>query len=104
MNTDKETYFDEDCSCNSAMIVAEGREPRNPRLSFAEWSDVKHIGRHGVYSIYTASRYGRKYFLKALKVEVPVKPSESAIKAVWDKAMKDIEPQIKFYATFDFPD
>lgn len=37
-------------------------------------------------------------------VETPAKPSDSAIKAVWDKAIKDIDPQIKFYATYDFPD
>ncbi|MBD5174112.1 MAG: protein kinase [Bacteroidales bacterium] len=37
-------------------------------------------------------------------IEVPGKPSESAIKAVWDKAIKDIDPQIKFIATYDFPD
>ena len=39
-----------------------------------------------------------------VRVEVPVEPSESAIKAVWDKAIKDIDPQIEFFATYDFPD
>lgn len=39
-----------------------------------------------------------------LMVEVPGLPSESAIKAVWDKTISEIEPQVKYFSTFDFPD
>ncbi len=66
MNIDNERYPGEEYSCNSAMIVAEDSEYGNPRLKASAWSDVKLISDHGVYSIYTATRYGRKYLLKGL--------------------------------------
>lgn len=53
-------------SCNSALIARADAVGSNPRLKLSQWSDIKHLGDHGVYSLYTATRYGRKYFLKAL--------------------------------------
>lgn len=38
------------------------------------------------------------------RVEVATGPSEAAIQAVWDKALKDIDSQLQFLTTFDFPD
>lgn len=55
-----------DCSCNSAMIVGADAVGSNPRLSLSQWSDIKPLGCHGFYSLYTATRYGRKYFIKSL--------------------------------------
>lgn len=66
MNSDESSALYEDCSCNSEMIVAGDSGHGNPRLTAAGWSDIKLIGRHGSYSVYSATRYGRKYFLKAL--------------------------------------
>lgn len=54
----------EEYSCNSAMTATGGES--NPRLSISEWSNLRLIGNHGVYTLYSASRYGRKYFIKAL--------------------------------------
>lgn len=39
-----------------------------------------------------------------VKVVSNAGPSESAIRAVWDKTIKYVEPQIKFFATSNFPD
>lgn len=55
-----------DWSCNSALVVGADAVGSNPRLRLAQWSDIRHIGDHGVYSLFTATRYGRKYFIKAL--------------------------------------
>lgn len=66
MNVDKGKYFDDDCSGNSALTAIDDSGNRNPRMIVAEWSDIKYIGGHGAYTIYTATRYGRKYFLKSL--------------------------------------
>lgn len=68
MNDNKGNTFDTD-SCNSAMIAGEQSSPDNPRIAATGWSDVKLIGIHGVYAIYTACRYGRKYFLKSLAAQ-----------------------------------
>lgn len=43
------------------------------------------------------------YRPEPLVIEVPGRPSESAIKAVWDKVVKDIDRQIEFCVTYDFP-
>lgn len=48
---------------NSALITADNN---NPRLDLTGWSDIRFINNHGIYSIYTAVRYGRKYFIKTL--------------------------------------
>ncbi|MDE6234243.1 MAG: serine/threonine protein kinase [Muribaculaceae bacterium] len=66
MDLEKKKYLDEDCSCNSAMAVKDEADTANPRLHVAQWSDVKFIRDRGIYAIYTAVRYGRKYFIKTL--------------------------------------
>lgn len=67
MNTNKGPLLDEEYSCNSALTGANDAGcDDNPRLSGAAWSDIKLIKHHGAYSIYTATRYGRKYLLKSL--------------------------------------
>lgn len=66
MGSDKTTHSQEDYSCNSAMTAKEDYDQSNPRLRVAEWSDVKLIRRHGFCMVYSATRYGRKYFLKSL--------------------------------------
>lgn len=66
MDNTTERPFDKDCSCNSAIIVAEHSGHDNPRLAATGWCNIKLIGIHGVYAIYTANRYGRKYFIKSL--------------------------------------
>ncbi|MDE7451779.1 MAG: protein kinase, partial [Paramuribaculum sp.] len=48
---------------NSALITADNN---NPRLDLTGWSDIRFINNHGIYSIYTAVRYGRRYFIKTL--------------------------------------
>ncbi|MDE6514233.1 MAG: serine/threonine protein kinase, partial [Muribaculaceae bacterium] len=53
-------------SCNSALIVGSDNVGSNPRLKLSQWSDLKPLGDHGAYSLYTATRYGRKYFIKTL--------------------------------------
>lgn len=58
--------MNDSCLCNSALIAGEDAVGSNPRLKLSQWSDIKHLGDHGVYTLYTATRYGRKYFLKAL--------------------------------------
>lgn len=63
---EKEGNFPGDISCNSALTIVEDSDAGNPRLNGAEWSDVKFIGQHGEYCLYTALRYGRKYFIKGL--------------------------------------
>lgn len=53
-------------ACNSAMTFGQGACDGNPRLIFSEWSDLRPVGHHGVYALYTATRYGRKFFIKSL--------------------------------------
>ncbi len=56
-------------SSNSALIPSVASERSNPRVHLASWSDVNFLRAHGVYFFYTAIRYGRKYFIKALSPE-----------------------------------
>ncbi len=64
--------MNQDCSCNSAMFVGGDSAGDNPRLE--AWSDLKHMGDHGVYALYTATRYGRKYFIKTLSASYRALP------------------------------
>lgn len=67
MNIDPRTPSGDDCSSNSDIIVcgnAGAGDSKHPGAS--EWSNVKMIGTHGVYALYIATRYGRKYFIKGL--------------------------------------
>lgn len=58
--------MNKDISCNSAITACVDSDAGNPRLMIAEWSDVKFISHRGVYALYSATRYGRRYFLKGL--------------------------------------
>lgn len=53
---------DSKLSCNSVIAPAGG----NPRLRLSQWTEIKPAGTHGFYSLFTAMRYGRRYFIKAL--------------------------------------
>lgn len=53
---------DSELSCNSAISTADG----NPQLRLSQWTDVRPSGTHGFYSLFTAMRYGRRYFIKVL--------------------------------------
>lgn len=53
---------DSELSCNSAIAPAAG----NPRLRLSQWTDIKPAGTHGFCALFTAMRYGRRYFIKAL--------------------------------------
>lgn len=66
MDSDKERYPENNCSCNSAMTVKEDAGPDNPRLNVTAWTTPKYLGTHGVYVFHTAMRYGRKFLLKSL--------------------------------------
>ena len=78
--------FDKHTS-NSALIAIDAD---NPRLTVAQWSDIRLVGQHGVYSIHTAVRYGRKYFIKGLGEEYRNLPE-------WQRLLfKEFELGIKF--------
>ncbi|MDE6538390.1 MAG: serine/threonine protein kinase [Muribaculaceae bacterium] len=50
----------------NSVINTVGYDGDAMRMRVAEWSDVKRIGDHGPYTLYSAIRYGRKYFIKTL--------------------------------------
>lgn len=51
----------------NSVINMVGNDEVVMRMHVAEWSDVKKIGNHGPYCLYSAIRYGRKYFIKTLR-------------------------------------
>ena len=66
--------MENELSGNSALIVGADAVGSNPRLQLSQWSDLKHLGHHGAYSLYTATRYGRKYFIKTLAEKYRTQP------------------------------
>lgn len=56
---------DSKSSYNSAIAPAAD----NPRLRLSEWTDVRPVGSHGYCTLFTAIRYGRRYFIKVLAQE-----------------------------------
>ncbi|MDE6338432.1 MAG: protein kinase, partial [Muribaculaceae bacterium] len=75
-------------------------------LFYVIWS-VKADVNHDISKVVIPERVIDTVFVHktdTIKIEVPTEPTDAAIRAVWDKAWKDINRQIEFNATFDFPD
>lgn len=66
MNIKPRNCSGDDCSCNSDMTVCGNSDHDGSHFSVSEWNNLKLIGVHGIYELYTATRYGRKYFIKGL--------------------------------------
>lgn len=66
MDIEPRLSTDSNCSCNSDMTFFGNAYNYDPHLNTSEWSNLKAIGAHGIYTLYTATRYGRKYFIKCI--------------------------------------
>lgn len=66
MDTGSRISSVDDCSCNSDMTVCDNAGSGGLHLGVSDWSNIRPLGAHGIYSLYTATRYGRKYFIKVL--------------------------------------
>lgn len=74
MDGTKAEDYDKCGICNSAVTAGPGAHGPNPRMMSSEWSNLKFVGRHGAFALFTAMRYGRKFFIKGLSEEYRALP------------------------------